>query len=63
VLSFNATLCVVAYVPAAGLKVGVAVTSCPTTYVAVTTALCDDPLAIAIALIVVVPVPTAIGPL
>ena len=34
----------------------------PTTYFAVTTALGDDPLATAMALMVVVPVPTVIGP-
>jgi hypothetical protein len=40
---------------------GVAVTGCDTAYVAVATALGDKPLAIAIASIVVVPIPSTIG--
>jgi hypothetical protein len=61
VLSASVTLWLEVYVPAAGLKVGAAVTGAVTTYVAVTVPLCDAPLASAIASIVVVPVPGTIG--
>ena len=53
--------CAAVYVPPAGLNVGVA-TCCEMVYVAVPIALVDSPLAVAIALIVVVLL-TAIGPL
>jgi hypothetical protein len=61
VLSVRPTVCAVAYVPPATEKAGAAVTGWVTIYVAVAVELCTPP-ATAMALMVVVPAPTAIGP-
>jgi hypothetical protein len=60
VLSVRPTVCGVEYVPPATVNTGVAAAGCVTIYVADAGELCV-PLETAIALMVVVPAPTAIG--